>query len=116
MTLKLIITIVASLGFMIAIMSFIAGFRMVKGTGHFAEARMHRINGYITIVAYLTVAVLSIASGTRFLFILGWVLGFLIHMLKLLLVKKKLAARYGGYVGAMLIITWLIIIFTHLPK
>lgn len=52
---------------MLSITAFIAGFRMVKGTGHFAEAKMHRINGFLTVSFYIFVAVLSIASGTRFL-------------------------------------------------
>ena len=109
-------TILASIGFVLAITSFIAGFRMIKKTGHIAEHRMHKINGYLTLICYLLVALLSIISGTTFLFILAWILGLVIHLIKLLLVKKGLAVRYGGYLGGLLLITWITVIFTHLPK
>ena len=112
----MITTIIASIGFVLALTSFIAGFRMIKKTGHPAEGKMHRINGFLTLVFYVILAVLSIAAGTTALYIAAWVLGLAIHLLKLILVKKGLAARYGGYVGAWLVITWLIVIFTHLPE
>ena len=110
------ITILASIGFVLAITSFIAGFRMIKKTGHVAEHSMHRINGFLTIACYLILAFLSIIAGTTFLLIMAWALGLGIHLLKLLFVKKRLAVRYGGYLGAMLLVTWLTVIFTHLPK
>lgn len=109
-------SIIASIGFVLAIISFIAGFRMIKKTGHVAEHRMHKINGYLTLICYVLVALLSIISGTKFLYIMAWILGLGVHLLKLFFVKKGLAVRYGGYLGAMLLITWIIVIFTHLPK
>lgn len=112
---KGIITILASIGFVLCVMTFIAGFRMVKRRGGRAEPTMHRYNGYITIVLYIAVAVIAISVGTTPFFIFGWFVGLMVHFFKILLVRKHLAARYGGYLGAMLLITWLTVIFTHLP-
>ena len=110
------ISIIASIGFMLSVMSFIAGFRMVKRRGGRAERTVHRINGYLTIILYIIVAVMSIAKGTSGFFIFAWAVGMLAHTFKYYIVKKGLAARYGGYVGAMLLVVWLVVIFTHLPR
>lgn len=111
------ITIIASIGFMISVMAFIAGFRMVKSRrGSRAERMIHRVNGILTITLYIVIAILSMAKGTSGLYIFGWAVGMLVHIFKLYIIKKGLAARYGGYVGAMLLIVWLVVIFTHLPR
>jgi len=110
------LTIIASIGFIFSVMAFMAGFRMVKSRGSSAERMMHRLNGILTISLYIIVAVFSISKGTSGLYIFGWAVGLLIHVFKLYLVRKKLAARYGGYVGGMILIVWLVVIFTHLPK
>jgi hypothetical protein len=110
------LTIIASIGFMLSVMTFIAGFRMVKSRGSRAERTVHRINGFLTITLYVIVAILSISKGTSAFYLFGWAVGMLVHIFKLFIVKKGLAARYGGYVGAMLLIVWLVVIFTHLPR
>lgn len=111
----MIISILASIGFVLAVTTFIAGFRMIKLKEQRAEASLHRLNGYLTIIFYVTVATVSIIHGTGILYILAWLLGLVIHIFKLVLVKKGLAVRYGGYLGAMLILTWIVVIYTHLP-
>jgi len=88
---------------------------MIKLKENRAEAMLHRVNGYLTIFAYIFVAVLAMSHGTSILLILAWIVGLAIHLLKLVLVKRGLAVRYGGYLGALLLITWVIVIFTHLP-
>ncbi len=110
------LAIIASIGFIFSVMAFMAGFRMVKSRGSRAERTMHRLNGAITIALYIIVAIFSISKGTSALYIFGWAVGGLIHIFKLYVVRKGLAARYGGYIGAMLLIVWLVVIFTHLPK
>ena len=111
-----LLTIIASVGFILSVMAFMAGFRMVKSRGGRAERMMHRINGALTIAFYVIVALFSISKGTSALYIFGWAVGMLIHIFKLYVVRKGYAARYGGYVGAMLLIVWLVVIFTHLPR
>jgi len=112
----MIIPIVAAIGFICAIMTFSAGFRMVRKPEQGAEVRMHKINGIITLILYIILFVLSVVKGTSVLNILAWSTGFGAYYLKLVLVKKGLAIRYGGYLGAILIITWIIVIYNHLPK
>ena len=111
-----VINILSSIGFVCSIMTFIGGFRMVRRSDHPGEAQMHRLNGYITITVYVALAVLAISLHLKVLLILVWLAGLCVHLLKLLLVKKGLAVRYGGYMGAVLLMTWLVVIFTHLPK
>lgn len=110
------LTIIASVGFIFSVMAFMAGFRMVKSRGSRAERAMHRTNGILTMMLYVIVALLSMSKGTSALYIFGWAVGGLVHIFKLYVVRIGLAARYGGYIGAMLLIVWLVVIFTHLPR
>ncbi len=111
------ITLFASIGFVLAVSSFLSGFfRASKPQAQQREKTMHRVNGYLTIGSYLVVAFFSIAKGTTPLYLLAWALGLFIHLSKVLLVRKGLAVRYGGYFGALLLITWVVVIFTHLPN
>ncbi|MCP3676461.1 MAG: hypothetical protein GY721_02400 [Deltaproteobacteria bacterium] len=117
MNLIIIIPFLASLGFLLAVITFIAGFRMVRRPEQQVELLMHRVDGIITIVLYILLAVVSLAAyGMHMTSLLLWAFGFGLHMFKLYLVRKRLAIRYGGYMGAILITTWLIIIFSHLPS
>ncbi len=109
-------TVIASIGFLIAVASFIGGFRMIRMTDHEAESLMHRANGFITIGFYLLLAVMYLVGEFSLLALFLWILGFLIHLAKIPLVRYGYAVRYGGYFGALLLITWLTIIFTHLPE
>ncbi len=108
--------ILASIGFTFAIMAFIGGFRMVRRLEHKEEAVMHRFNGYTTIIFYVIVAVVAFTRHFDLIYLLPWFFGFLLHVFKVVLVKKGLAVRYGGYMGGALISTWLVVIFTHLPS
>lgn len=110
------IIILSSVGFVCSIITFIGGFRMVRKSDHIGEPKMHRMNGYITITVYVVLAVLAISLHLEVLFILAWLFGFCIHLFKVFLVWKGLAVRYGGYMGGILLIVWLVVIFTHLPK
>lgn len=116
MTITFAITILSSIGFIAAIVTFIGGFRMVRKSEHPGEPQMHRMNGYITISAYVMLAVLAISLHLNVWLILAWIFGLGVHLFKLFLVRKRLAVRYGGYMGGVLLITWLVVIFTHLPK
>lgn len=109
-------SIVASIGFVLAVMTFVAGFRMVRKTDHEEEILLHRVNGYLALTTYIIIATIAIIKGTSLLYTAAWFVGLAIHLLKVLLAKKGLAVRYGGYMGFMLIITWFIVIFTHLPS
>lgn len=98
-----------------AVITFVAGFKLARRK-YRSEGTMHRMDGFIVIAFYLVIAALCIADGTSVMYLLAWILGFLIHLLKIFVVQKKLGPRYGGYVGTLLMIVWLTLIFTHLPK
>ncbi len=115
--LPIITTIFASVGFVFAVATFLAGFiRAIKGQEQRALRSLHRLNGFISMVLYIVVALLAIADLTNVYYIFAWLVGLALYLSKMLLVKKGLAFRYGGYFGFWLLITWLIIIFTHLPS
>ena len=117
MTLIIIIPLIASLGFLFAVITFIAGFRMVRRPEQQVELLMHRVDGFITIAFYIALAFISLAAyGMPLASLFLWIFGFSLHLFKPYLVRKRLAIRYGGYMGAILITTWLIIIFSHLPS
>ncbi|MCK4738376.1 MAG: hypothetical protein KAT46_00365 [Deltaproteobacteria bacterium] len=111
----MIATFFASLGFVIATTSFIGGFRMIRRTDHAIEASMHKFNGFLTIFLYLAIASISLLEEFTYLILFLWCTGFGVHLLKLVFVKKGLAVRYGGYMGGVFLIIWLIIIFNNLP-
>ncbi|MBI5599554.1 MAG: hypothetical protein HY890_07425 [Deltaproteobacteria bacterium] len=110
------IALLASIGFMFAVVTFLAGFRMVRRADHQAEVLMHRVNGYCTITLYLVLASVSVAKNFGALYLAAWIIGFILHMMKVALARTKYVMRYGSYMGAALLITWLIVIFTHLPS
>ncbi len=110
------IVFLASLGFIFAVASFIGGFRMVRKTDHEEEAVMHKMNGYITVGIYVVLAVLFLKDKHSLFYVSLWALGLVVHLFKLFMARRGLGVRYGGYIGAMLIITWLVVIFSHLPS
>ncbi len=110
------ISVIASIGFVITVMTFISGFRMVKKPEQRAEGLMHRVNGYISLSFYIVLAVIAIMHGTPVFYVFFWVIGLALYCLKIFLVRKRLGLRYGGYLGATILITWIVAIFTHLPS
>jgi len=98
-----------------AVITFVAGFKLSRRK-YRSEGFMHRMDGFIVIAFYLIIAALSISEGTTLIYVFAWIIGFCVHLLKIFVVQKKLGPRYGGYVGTLLLIVWLILIFTHLPQ
>jgi len=112
----MLISVIASIGFVVSVTTFISGVRMIRLLDKRAEAMMHRFNGFTVGVIYLVLAILSVMGDLTIFALFIWIAGFLVHLLKLYLVKKKLAVRYGGYAGTLILITWIILIFNHLPE
>jgi hypothetical protein len=110
-------TIFASIGFVFAVATFLAGFiRAIKGQEQRALRNLHRWNGFISMVFYIIVVLLSIANRTSVFYLFAWGVGLALYASKIILVKKRLAVRYGGYFGFWLLMAWLVVIFTHLPS
>lgn len=111
-------TILASLGFVLAIISFISGLQVVRvGSFMSVEAKIHRVNGYITLVIYTLLASLSINTEVETRpWIMGiWLLGLLIILTKIWIVRSGRAYRFGGWAGTLLVIFWLAVIYIHAP-
>jgi len=108
-------TLLASLGFILATVSFISGLQAVKSKGS-ADARVHKLNGYLTILIYLTLAGISLAAKEAIGLwpVAAWGAGLLIIFTKIWIVRSGRAYKYASWLGIMLIIVWLIIIYTHI--
>ena len=90
MTLIFIIPFLASLGFLLAVITFIAGFRMVRRPEQQVELLMHRVDGIITIALYILLAVVSlVAYGMHMTSLLLWALRFWAPYVQALPGKKE---------------------------
>ncbi len=109
-------TVLASIGLIIATASFMSGLQLVRGASRI-EKIIHRYNGIATLSLYCVLFVLSIINnGFRLVPILGWLGGWLVIALKLLIVRKRgRALKYVSWVGSMLILMWLYLIYIHIP-
>lgn len=108
--------ILASLGLILATVSFISGLQAVKGKGSL-DSRIHRLNGYLTFIIYLLLAGLSLVKkdGIGLWQVIAWGMGLLIIFTKIWIVRSGRTYKYASWLGIMLIIVWLIILYTHMP-
>ncbi len=110
-------TIVASIGLIMASMSFMTGLQTIKKDRSSAMimVKMHRFDGYITCLIYIAVAVLSlIYGGIRFWTVTGWAAGLGLIILKILVVRNRKYTKYASRVGMLLFLSWLFIIYQHI--
>lgn len=108
--------ILASMGLILATSSFISGLQLVK-SNTIVELKIHRINGYLSMTLFLTLAVLAFAEeGFEWMRLVGWVSGFSVLCLKVTIVRKRSRAmKYLSWFGGTLILIWLYIVFIHIP-
>lgn len=110
-------TIVASVGLVMATMSFMTGLQTVKKdrTSALMMVKMHRFDGYITCLVYLAVAGLSLSyGGMRLWPVIGWSAGLGLIILKIVVVRNRKYCKYGSRLGMMLFLSWLYIIYQHI--
>lgn len=109
-------TILASLGLILATVSFISGLQAVKNKGSL-DSRIHKLNGYLTLLIYFTLAGLSLGEkgGIRLWPVTAWGAGLLIILTKIWIVRSGRTYKYASWLGIMLIIIWLVIVYTHMP-
>ncbi|MBI5327328.1 MAG: hypothetical protein HZB80_03405 [Deltaproteobacteria bacterium] len=110
-----ITTILASLGLILATVSFISGLQAVKNKGS-ADSKIHKLNGYLSFVIYILLAGSSIGGKevVRLWPVAAWASGLVIICIKIWVVRSGRAYKYASWVGIMLIILWLVIIYTHI--
>lgn len=107
--------ILASLGLILATVSFISGLQTLKNKGS-ADTKMHRFNGYLTLIIYLSLAILSMSGkdGIKIGSVAAWGGGLAIIGMKIWIVRSGRAYKYASWMGIILIIMWLIIIYTNI--
>jgi hypothetical protein len=110
-----ITTILASLGLILATVSFISGLQAVKNKGS-ADSKIHKLNGYLAFVIYILLAGSSITGkeGISLWPVAAWASGLLIILIKIWVVRSGRAYKYASWIGIMLIIVWLVVIYTHI--
>ncbi|MBI5237526.1 MAG: hypothetical protein HY887_03785 [Deltaproteobacteria bacterium] len=113
-------TLLSSIGLILAISSFISGLQLVRGIKGGVEGIIHKFNGIVGIAIYIILAVLSFkTSGIGLWSFLGWLGGLFLFFLKLFIVKKgrhkRRAAKYISWLGGMLTLMWLYLVYIHLP-
>ncbi len=110
-------TIVASIGLVMATMSFMTGLQTIKRDRSDAMmmVKMHRFDGYITCIIYLAVAGLSLSiSGIRFWPVIGWSAGLVLIIVKIAAVRNRKYSKYSSRLGMLLFLSWLYIIYQHI--
>jgi len=110
-------TILASAGLVLATSSFISGLQLVKSRQKRVERKIHRGNGYLAISVYIGLMFSSILSGDGGLLkTLAWLAGLGLISLKLRIVRRKgRSFKYVSWLGAILILLWLFLVFVHIP-
>lgn len=110
--------IIASIGLVLATVSFITGLQVVNRDKVTAAmmASMHRVNGYLVFIIYIVVAVLSLSGqgGIRTWSVIGWAVGLGLIIIKIMVVRNERLYKYGSRLGLMLFITWLVIMYKHI--
>ena len=109
-------TIVASVGLIMATMSFITGLQTVKRDRGAAVmmVKMHKLDGYVTCQIYIAVALLSLSnSGFKLWPVIGWVAGLALIIVKIIAVRNIKYIKYASRLGIMMFLSWLFIIYRH---
>lgn len=108
----------ASIGLVIATAAFLSGMQLVKRDNTAVIFKIHRLNGYITFLIFISLALLALSGkgGIKAWSITGWTAGLVLSLFKIWVVKAKRGYKYGTRLGIILFIVWLAIIYTHVVK
>lgn len=109
-----ITTLLTSVGFLLALTNLIGGWRVIRNADLVVEARMHRLNGFLTLFIYLVLASLALSGGMIFWSTITWGAGLTIYLVKIWIVHTGKAYTYGSLLGSLLLILWFILIYTHM--
>lgn len=109
--------IFASVGLILATSGFISGLQLVK-SANMAERKIHRFNGFTTLTLFVCLAGFSFYNrGLTFWGFWGWAAGFSLFLLKIWIVRRRRRRtfKYVSWIGASLIILWLVLVFVNIP-
>ncbi len=109
--------VLAGIGLILVTSSFISGLQLIKGVRG-VERKIHRFNGYCVLSIYIVLAILSFARfGARPGAIIGWPAGLSFIFFKLWIVKtRKRAMKYVPWLGVMLVLMWLYVLYTSMRR
>ena len=109
--------IISSIGVILATSSFISGMQLVRTKKRSYEGRIHRLNGYASIVLFALLFLVSfLGSGFNIIVLSFWLTAAAIILIKLRIVKKRgWAFKFVCWFGVTIICIWLYIIYTHMP-
>ncbi|OGQ57846.1 MAG: hypothetical protein A3J24_02035 [Deltaproteobacteria bacterium RIFCSPLOWO2_02_FULL_53_8] len=109
--------LIASIGLILVTSSFISGLQLVKTTAVTLEGKIHRLNGVISIVLYCILLIISVFQNGLTVNLLGWFFGLGVIALKITLIRKRRRRtfKYVNWLGGMLFIIWVYLVWAHLP-
>jgi len=108
-------SVLASVGLVMATVSFMSGLQVVKRDKVFGAmmTSMHRLNGWVASIIYIILATLSLSGqgGIRMWAIIGWAAGLGLIIIKIMVVRNERLYKYASRLGLLLFVTWLILIY-----
>lgn len=107
----LTITIIGSLGFMLAVMSFITGLQILRGNTETSK-KMHRLNGFLAFAVFFILMVLIFFGKGHVTSLLfgALIAGSVLSFAKIRVVKSKRAYKYSSQIGFLLLVMWVIVL------
>lgn len=110
-------TILASIGIVLAVTSFISGLQLIRATSASIEGMIHRANGYLTIILFIALTLIAISSSMiSMAAVLLPLTGLTVFLIKLWIVRKhKRFLKYVSWMGGTLITIWLLIFYINIP-
>lgn len=108
---------IASIGIVLAATSFISGLQLVRAMSVSVEAMIHRANGYLTILLFFVLSLISLSGKTiNTVQLLLPLCGLSVFMLKLWIIRRqKRFLKYVSWMGGALILDWLLVFYVNIP-
>ncbi|MBF8250973.1 MAG: hypothetical protein HW382_601 [Deltaproteobacteria bacterium] len=112
----------ASIGIVLAVTSFISGLQLVRATRASIEGMIHRANGYLTVILFIVILFIVltlIAISSSMINIAALLLpltGLAVFLVKLWIVRRhKRFLKYVSWMGGTLITIWLLVFYINIP-
>jgi hypothetical protein len=109
--------ILASLGIVLAVTSFISGLQLVRATRASIEGMIHRANGYLTVILFNVLTLIAISSNKiNMASLLLPLTGLAVFLVKLWIIRRhKRFLKYVSWMGGTLITIWLLVFYINMP-
>lgn len=109
--------ILASIGIVLAVTSFISGLQLIRATSASIEGTIHRANGYLTIILFIVLTLIAISSSMiNIAALLLPLTGLAVFLVKLWIVRRhKRFLKYVSWMGGTLITIWLLLFYVNVP-